>query len=110
MLTGVTAPGPQHSAAALRRLLDLLAQGAAAEESDRPAATAREAGALADILDGGILIHDADGAELARARTGPQPPPTPAVAASRARGRAVPLNGTWSARSSPDPNSSAPSR
>ncbi|WP_330177097.1 helix-turn-helix domain-containing protein [Streptomyces sp. NBC_01498] len=53
------------------------------------------AAALADILDGGILIHDADGAELARARTGSVPPPAPAVAASRAGGRAVPLDGTW---------------
>ncbi|MBK3588103.1 hypothetical protein JHN49_32060, partial [Streptomyces sp. MBT57] len=50
MLTGVTAPGPQHSAAALRGLLDLLAQGAAAEEFDRPAATARQAGAPAAEL------------------------------------------------------------
>ncbi|PWS39556.1 GAF domain-containing protein, partial [Streptomyces sp. ZEA17I] len=43
MLTGVTAPGPRHSATALRGLLDLLAHGAAAEEFERPAATAREA-------------------------------------------------------------------
>ncbi len=44
------------------------------------------AAALADILDGGILIHDADGAELARARTEPLPQPIPAVSASRAQG------------------------
>ncbi len=68
------------------QLTDLVLRGGGADDV---------AAALADILDGGILIHDADGAELARARTGPQPPPTPAVAASRARGRAVPLNGTW---------------
>ncbi|RLV69727.1 GAF domain-containing protein [Streptomyces sp. CBMAI 2042] len=68
------------------QLTDLVLRGGGADDV---------AAALADILDGGILIHDADGAELARARTAPQPPPTPAVAASRARGRAVPLNGTW---------------
>lgn len=68
------------------QLTDLVLRGGGADDV---------AAALADILDGGILIHDAEGAELARARTGPQPPPTPAVAASRARGRAVPLNGTW---------------
>ncbi|MFE7482709.1 helix-turn-helix domain-containing protein [Streptomyces sp. NPDC057552] len=68
------------------QLTDLVLRGGGADDV---------AAALAEILDGGILIHDADGAELARARTGPQPAPTPAVAASRARGRAVPLNGTW---------------
>ncbi|QES51693.1 diguanylate phosphodiesterase [Streptomyces venezuelae] len=50
---------------------------------------------IADILDAGILIHDADGAELARTGTGPLAPPARAVAASRASGRAVPLDGTW---------------
>ncbi|NEC19378.1 GAF domain-containing protein, partial [Streptomyces parvus] len=49
MLTGVKRPA-QHSASALRLLLDLLAQGAAAEEFDRPAADAREAGASAAEL------------------------------------------------------------
>ncbi|MER5928887.1 GAF domain-containing protein [Streptomyces sp. NPDC002054] len=53
---------------------------------------------IADILDAGILIHDADGAELARTGTDPTeplPPPARAVAASRASGRAVRLDGTW---------------
>ncbi|MCX4694663.1 GAF domain-containing protein [Streptomyces sp. NBC_01408] len=50
---------------------------------------------IADILDGGILIHDAEGAELARTGTEPLPPVSPAVAASRAGGRAVPVDGTW---------------
>ncbi len=68
------------------QLTDLVLQGGGADDV---------AAALADILDGGILIHDADGAELARARTEPLPQPIPAVAASRARGRAVPLAGTW---------------
>ncbi|MGK5629491.1 helix-turn-helix domain-containing protein [Streptomyces sp. URMC 123] len=53
------------------------------------------AAAIADILAGGILIHDADGAELARSGTEPLTPPAPAVATSRTSGRAVPLDGTW---------------
>lgn len=50
---------------------------------------------LAELLDGGILIHDAEGAELARTGTDPLAPPAKAVAASRASGRAVPVDGTW---------------
>ncbi|MEU9375373.1 GAF domain-containing protein [Streptomyces sp. NPDC048255] len=50
---------------------------------------------IAGILDGGILIHDAEGAELARTGAEPLPPATPAVAASRAGGRAVAVDGTW---------------
>ncbi|WP_055701201.1 MULTISPECIES: helix-turn-helix domain-containing protein [Streptomyces] len=50
---------------------------------------------IAALLDGGVLIHDADGVELARTGAGPLPPPAPAVAASRASGRAVPQDGTW---------------
>ncbi|MGW8887179.1 helix-turn-helix domain-containing protein [Streptomyces sp. NPDC055749] len=53
------------------------------------------ADAIATVLDCGILIHDTDGAELARSRTEPLPPPALAVAASRASGRAVPLDGIW---------------
>ncbi|MFI6080854.1 helix-turn-helix domain-containing protein [Streptomyces sp. NPDC051217] len=68
------------------QLTDLVLRGGGADDV---------AGAIADILDGGILIHDADGAELARARAESLAPPAPAVAASRASGRAVPLNGTW---------------
>ncbi|WGP13617.1 GAF domain-containing protein [Streptomyces sp. SH5] len=68
------------------QLTDLVLQGGGADDV---------AAALADILGGGILIHDADGAELARARADPLPQPIPAVSASRARGRAVPLDGTW---------------
>lgn len=68
------------------QLTDLVLRGGGADDV---------AAALADILDGGILIHDADGAELARARAEPLPQPIPAVSASRARGRAVPLDGTW---------------
>ncbi|GGK08238.1 hypothetical protein GCM10011583_45310 [Streptomyces camponoticapitis] len=68
------------------QLTDLVLRGGGADDV---------AEAIADILDGGILIHDADGAELARARAESLAPPAPAVAASRASGRAVPLNGTW---------------
>ncbi|QEU90383.1 helix-turn-helix domain-containing protein [Streptomyces kanamyceticus] len=50
---------------------------------------------IAALLDGGALIHDADGVELARTATDPLAPPAQAVAASRASGRAVPQDGTW---------------
>ncbi|MGW0906887.1 helix-turn-helix domain-containing protein [Streptomyces sp. NPDC002853] len=51
--------------------------------------------AIGALLDGGTLIHDADGTELARVDAEPRTPPAEAVAASRASGRAVPLDGTW---------------
>ncbi|MGW7069909.1 helix-turn-helix domain-containing protein [Streptomyces sp. NPDC054855] len=71
--------------------------------------------AIGALLDGGTLIHDADGTELARVGGGgaggggagddggaggdgsaePRRPAAKAVAASRASGRAVPLDGTW---------------
>lgn len=53
------------------------------------------AGRLADLLAGGILIHDAEGAELARTGARPLSPPDGAVAASRAAGRAVSRDGAW---------------
>ncbi|MFC8074959.1 helix-turn-helix domain-containing protein [Streptomyces sp. NPDC057307] len=85
------------------QLTDLVLRGGGADDV---------AAAIAAILGGGILIHDAEGAELARARAESVTPPgavpdvpgprrsagpdlAPAVAASRASGRAVPLNGTW---------------
>ncbi|WP_331766055.1 GAF domain-containing protein [Embleya sp. NBC_00896] len=53
------------------------------------------ASAIGTVLQGETLIHDADGAELARVGADPQPPPAQAVATSRAGGRAVPVDGTW---------------
>ncbi|MGZ9928743.1 helix-turn-helix domain-containing protein [Streptomyces sp. NC-S4] len=51
--------------------------------------------AIGTVLQGGTLVHDAEGAELARAGTDPRPPSAQAVAASRAGGRAVFVRGTW---------------
>ncbi|MFG2977225.1 helix-turn-helix domain-containing protein [Streptomyces sp. NPDC048331] len=51
--------------------------------------------AIGTVLQGGTLVHDAEGAELARAGTDPRPPSAGAVAASRADGRAVFVDGTW---------------
>ncbi|MFB7253122.1 helix-turn-helix domain-containing protein [Streptomyces nojiriensis] len=51
--------------------------------------------AIGTVLQGGTLVHDAEGAELARAGTDPRPPSARAVAASRAGGRAVFAHGTW---------------
>ncbi|MEV0122523.1 GAF domain-containing protein [Streptomyces sp. NPDC050703] len=68
------------------QLTDLVLRGGDADDV---------ADGIAALLDGGVLIHDADGTELARTGTGPLPPPAAAVAASRASGRAVPQDGTW---------------
>ncbi|MFJ3829015.1 helix-turn-helix domain-containing protein [Streptomyces sp. NPDC090046] len=51
--------------------------------------------AIGAVLQGGTLIHDAEGAELARSGTDAGPPSAGAVAASRADGRAVSVHGTW---------------
>ncbi|MEU6642269.1 helix-turn-helix domain-containing protein [Saccharomonospora sp. NPDC046836] len=53
------------------------------------------AAAVAAVLDGGIVVHDADGAELGRAGSGPQRRPAAALAASRAAGRAVADGDSW---------------
>ncbi|GAA1560308.1 GAF domain-containing protein [Actinomadura kijaniata] len=50
---------------------------------------------IAALLDGGLVVHDADGLELARVGTDPVAPPAQGVAASRASGQAVPVDGTW---------------
>ncbi|MFI8341990.1 helix-turn-helix domain-containing protein [Streptomyces sp. NPDC085639] len=51
--------------------------------------------AIGTVLQGGTLVHDAEGAELARVGTDAGPPSVEAVAASRAGGRAVSVRGTW---------------
>ncbi|MFE2751945.1 helix-turn-helix domain-containing protein [Actinosynnema sp. NPDC059335] len=68
------------------RLTDLVLRGADVPEV---------AAAVAKVLDGGIVVHDSDGAELARIGTTRALAPRTAVNASRASGRAVPQDGTW---------------
>lgn len=68
------------------RLTDLVLRGADVPEV---------AAAVAKVLDGGIVVHDSDGAELARIGTTRASAPGGAVHASRASGRAVPREGTW---------------
>lgn len=53
------------------------------------------AAAVAEVLGGGIVVHDADGGELGRAGTAAAEPDHGLVAESRASGRSVVLDGTW---------------
>ncbi|MFD9904394.1 helix-turn-helix domain-containing protein [Streptomyces sp. NPDC059063] len=50
---------------------------------------------IAALLDGGLVIQDADGTELARVGADAPTPPARGVAASRSGGRAVPVDGIW---------------
>ncbi|MFJ7777058.1 helix-turn-helix domain-containing protein [Streptomyces yangpuensis] len=68
------------------RLTDLVLRGAGIGDV---------ATAIGTVLQGGTLIHDADGTELARSGTDSGQPPARAVTASRVGGRAVPADGTW---------------
>lgn len=68
------------------RLTDLVLRGGDVAD------VAREVAAL---LRGGLVVHDADGAELARVATDPIDAPAQGVAASRSGGRAVPVDGVW---------------
>ncbi|MFD1151409.1 GAF domain-containing protein, partial [Saccharothrix hoggarensis] len=68
------------------RLTDLVLRGADVPEV---------AAAVAKVLDGGIVVHDSDGAELARIGTSRALAPRAAINASRASGRAIPQDGTW---------------
>lgn len=68
------------------RLTDLVLRGADVPEV---------AAAVAKVLDGGIVVHDNDGGELARIGTSRALAPRAAVNASRASGRAIPQEGTW---------------
>ncbi|MDR7299956.1 GAF domain-containing protein [Haloactinomyces albus] len=68
------------------RLTDLVLRGANVPEV---------AGAVAEVLGGGILVHDAEGTELARIDTTPLPPHAPSVRRSRTSGRAVMWQDNW---------------
>ncbi|MGW7100924.1 helix-turn-helix domain-containing protein [Streptomyces sp. NPDC054883] len=50
---------------------------------------------VAALLGGGIVVHDADGTELARVGAAPLAPPVQGVADSRTGGRAVAVDGAW---------------
>ncbi|HEX2316026.1 MAG TPA: GAF domain-containing protein [Thermomonospora sp.] len=74
----------------------------AAEAHDRLTELVLRGGDLADVaaelarlLDGGLVVHDADGTELARVGTDPRDPPPEGVAASRAEGQAVFEDDLW---------------
>ncbi|MFB7979159.1 helix-turn-helix domain-containing protein [Streptomyces vinaceus] len=78
----------------------------AAETHDRLTRLVLRGGDVADVarevaalLGGSLVVHDADGAELARVGTDPagpaSGPPAHALAASRSDGRAVPVDGVW---------------
>ncbi|CCH29240.1 GAF domain-containing protein [Actinosynnema sp. NPDC047251] len=67
------------------RLTDLVLRGADVPEV---------AAAVAEVLAGGIAVHDSDGVELARTGTAAVVHRA-AVNSSRAGGRAVPQDGTW---------------
>ncbi|MFE7185267.1 helix-turn-helix domain-containing protein [Streptomyces erythrochromogenes] len=76
----------RRAADAHDRLTDLVLRGAD---------IADVATAIGTVLQGGTLIHDAHGTELARSGTDSGQPAVLAVAASRTGGRAVSADGTW---------------
>ncbi|MFD9335445.1 helix-turn-helix domain-containing protein [Streptomyces sp. NPDC060028] len=74
----------------------------AAETHDRLTELVLRGGDVADLayevaalLGGGLVVHDADGSELARVASDPIPPPVRGAAASRSGGRAVATDGIW---------------
>ncbi|MFI5999365.1 helix-turn-helix domain-containing protein [Streptomyces sp. NPDC051366] len=74
----------------------------AAETHDRLTRLVLRGGDVADVaqevaalLGGSLVVHDADGAELARVGTDPVSPPARGLAASRSGGRAVAVDGIW---------------
>ncbi|MEI5097341.1 GAF domain-containing protein [Streptomyces sp. PmtG] len=74
----------------------------AAETHDRLTDIVLRGGDVADVaaeiaalLDGGLVIQDADGSELARVGAATPTAPERGVAASRSGGRAVPVDGIW---------------
>ncbi|WP_172382391.1 GAF domain-containing protein [Streptomyces sp. MNP-20] len=74
----------------------------AAETHDRLTDIVLRGGDVADVaeeiaalLDGGLVVQDADGTELARVGAAAPAPPARGVAASRSGGRAVHVDGVW---------------
>ncbi|MFE3861441.1 helix-turn-helix domain-containing protein [Streptomyces goshikiensis] len=74
----------------------------AAETHDRLTHLVLRGGDVADVarevatlLGGGLVVHDADGVELARVGTDPLGPSASGLAASRSGGRAVAVDGAW---------------
>ncbi|GHE48887.1 hypothetical protein GCM10018785_18120 [Streptomyces longispororuber] len=74
----------------------------AAETHDRLTDIVLRGGDVADVaaeiaalLDGGLVVQDADGTELARVGAAAPAPSADGVAASRAGGRAVAVDGVW---------------
>ncbi|MFC4908737.1 helix-turn-helix domain-containing protein [Actinomadura gamaensis] len=76
----------RRAAAIHDRLTGLVLRGGAATD------VARE---IVALLGGGLVVHDADGVEVARVGAEPFVPPLEGVASSRASGRAVLVDGTW---------------
>ncbi|MCP2340615.1 helix-turn-helix domain-containing protein [Actinomadura rupiterrae] len=76
----------RRAAAIHDRLTGLVLRGGDATD------VARE---IVALLGGGLVVHDADGTEVARVAAEPFVPAPDGVAASRASGRAVPVDGTW---------------
>ncbi|TWP48168.1 GAF domain-containing protein [Lentzea tibetensis] len=68
------------------RLTDLVLRGGDASSV---------AAAAAELLGGGIAVHDEEGVELARVGMPEGAPPNAAVLRSRTTGRAVPYDGSW---------------
>jgi sugar diacid utilization regulator len=75
-----------RAAEAHDRLADLVLRG-----GDIPEVAA----AVAGVLHGGIVLFDAEGAELARVDAEPVAPPVEAISASRSSGRAVSTSDSW---------------
>ncbi|GLZ32334.1 hypothetical protein Lesp02_45220 [Lentzea sp. NBRC 105346] len=76
----------QRASEAHDRLTDLVLRGGDA---------ASVAGAVAELLGGGIAVHDEEGVALARADFSGGAPPPAAVSRSRMSGRAVQWDGSW---------------
>ena len=76
----------RRAAEAHDRLSDLVLRGGDAVDV---------AGALASVLGGGIVMHDANGAELARIGTAPRPAPADLLRGAKTSGRAETRGDAW---------------